>query len=62
MSSLFDKSTGKRLEEIKTAHAKRHENMGCTPETCHTEFLLQLLEETRTKIADAFLMLEFHRL
>lgn len=57
---ILDSPTEQRLQEIKDAHAKRHN--GCTPDNCQSQYMLALIEELKSRIANAAFLVEMHRL
>ena len=57
---VFDDDTEKRLQVIAEAHAKRHS--ACTPDNCHTQYMLTFIDSIKNRIGNAIFTLEMNRL
>ena len=57
---VFDTDTERRMQEIKDAHDKRHPN--CTPDNCHTQYMIAFIDAIKNRIGNAVFLLELNRL
>ena len=51
----------RRFAEIKNDHAKRHGMDKCTPDNCHTKWMIDWIEEYRHRVKNALFLLETSR-